>query len=190
MRTKRRMLRGWAQALGTVWALSMLIGCGGGGGEPSGTVTRQLEPFVALEGKLDIAGGTAHLPIMEEAQKRIMSVNPTIKITVAGGGSGQGVKQVSAGLVHIGNTGRALSEEEIQAADLKTFPFAIDGVAVIVNPGNTVKELTAQQAKDRLAARGVLIGGFRPNTARAVTHLDVSRDQAARAADIIRREFA
>lgn len=50
---------------------------------------------------------------MKEAAKRIMSANPDIRITVAGGGSGVGVKQVGEGLVTIGNTGRALKEDEI-----------------------------------------------------------------------------
>lgn len=45
-----------------------------------------LDSFKGQKGKLDIAGGTAHIPVMQEAAKRIMSVNPEIRITVAGGG--------------------------------------------------------------------------------------------------------
>ena len=139
---------------GGVVLMAMGSGCGGGAGEPGGVkATAALTPFLSLEGKLDIAGGTAHIPVMEAAQKRIMQVHPAIAITVAGGGSGQGVRQVSAGLVHIGNTGRALSDEEITAADLKTFPFAIDGVAVIVNPKNQVRDLTTQQVTGLFAGK-------------------------------------
>ena len=69
---------------------------------------------------------------MQEAAKRIMTLNPDIRITVAGGGSGVGVKQVGEGLVEIGNTGRPLKAEEVEKYGLKTFPFAIDGVAVVV----------------------------------------------------------
>ncbi len=104
-----------------------------------------LDAFKGLSGKMDIAGGTAHIPVMKEAAKRIMTVNPEISITVAGGGSGVGVKQAGEGLVNIGNTGRALKDAEIQQYGLKTFPFAIDGVAVVINPANKVDELTTKQ---------------------------------------------
>ena len=67
---------------------------------------------------------------------------------VAGGGSGVGVQQVGEGLVQIGNTGRPLKDKEIEKFGLKTFPFAIDGVALVVNPANNVSDITAQQAAD------------------------------------------
>jgi phosphate transport system substrate-binding protein len=104
-----------------------------------------LDAFKDLKGTLDIAGGTAHIPVMKQAAQNIMSVNPDIRITVAGGGSGVGVKQVGEGLVGIGNTGRPLTEAEISRFGLVTFPFAIDGVAVAVHPDNPVKGLTTAQ---------------------------------------------
>jgi phosphate transport system substrate-binding protein len=104
-----------------------------------------LDTFKDLEGALDIAGGTAHIPVMRQAAQNIMSVNSGIRITVAGGGSGVGVKQVGEGLVGIGNTGRPLTEAEIAEYGLVTFPFAIDGVAVAVHPDNPVKALTVAQ---------------------------------------------
>jgi phosphate transport system substrate-binding protein len=104
-----------------------------------------LDAFKGLEETLDIAGGTAHIPVMRQAAQNIMSANPDIRITVAGGGSGVGVKQVGEGLVGIGNTGRPLTEAEISQFGLVTFPFAIDGVAVAVHPENPVKEMTTAQ---------------------------------------------
>ena len=87
-----------------------------------------LDAFKDLEGTLDIAGGTAHIPVMTQAAQDIMTFNPKVRITVAGGGSGVGVKQVGEGLVGIGNTGRPLKEKEVEQYGLKTYPFAIDGV--------------------------------------------------------------
>lgn len=113
----------------------------------------QLQRFQNLEGAIDIAGGTAHIPVMKEGAEQIMKVNPKIRITVAGGGSGVGVQKVGEGLVHIGNTGRALSPEEAAKYGLKTFPFAIDGVAVAVNPGNPAGALTSQQVRDIFAGK-------------------------------------
>jgi ABC-type phosphate transport system substrate-binding protein len=89
-----------------------------------------LDSFAGLEGTIDIAGGTAHIPVMTDAAKNIMSFNPKIRITVEGGGSGVGVQKVGEGLVSIGNTGRALSEEEIAKYGLKTYPFAQDKDAI------------------------------------------------------------
>ena len=107
-----------------------------------------LDNFKGLSGTLDIAGGTAHIPVMKGAAKNIMTANPDIR-----GGSGVGVQQVGEGLVQIGNTGRALKEKEIAKYGLQSFPFAIDGVALVVNPANKVRAITAQQAQDIFAGK-------------------------------------
>ena len=106
-----------------------------------------LAPFAGLKGTLDIAGGTAHIPVMKDAAKNIMQSNADIRITVAGGGSGVGVQKAGEGLVQIGNTGRALKEGEIQKYGLKSWPFAIDGVVAAVNPANAVKALSKEQLR-------------------------------------------
>lgn len=107
-----------------------------------------LAAFKGQKGNIDIAGGTAHIPVMKGAAKQIMGANPDIRITVAGGGSGVGVQKVGEGLAQIGNTGRPLKEKEIKSYGLETFPFAIDGVAAAVNPANPVISLTKAQLKD------------------------------------------
>jgi len=112
-----------------------------------------LDAFKGKQGTVDIAGGTAHIPVMKEAAKRIMTVNPDIRISIAGGGSGVGVQQVGEGLVQIGNTGRALSSDEVAKYGLVSFAFAIDGVAVVINPANGVNALTAAQVKDIYAGK-------------------------------------
>jgi phosphate transport system substrate-binding protein len=112
-----------------------------------------LQSFQNLKGKIDIAGGTAHIQVMKDAAEQIMKFNPNIRITVAGGGSGVGVQKVGAGLVDIGDTGRALTPAEISKYGLKTFPFAIDGVAVAVNPKNPVSALTSKQVQEIFAGK-------------------------------------
>ena len=116
-------------------------------------VAAPLDAFKGQKGNLDIAGGNAHIPVMKKAAQAIMAANGDIRITVAGGGSGVGVQKVGEGLVQIGNTGRALKEGEIAKYGLVSFPFAIDGVAVAVNPGNGVTSLTRAQVKDVFAGR-------------------------------------
>ncbi len=125
-------------------ALTMVSGAAFGG---------DLDKFKGMEGSLDIAGGTAHIPVMKEAAKRIMTTNPKVRISIAGGGSGVGVQKVGEGLVQIGNTGRAVSKEEAAKYGLKSFPFAVDGVAVAVNVKNTVGALKAAQIQEIFAGK-------------------------------------
>jgi len=114
----------------------------------------ELDRFAGLSGKIDIAGGTAHIPVMEDAAKNIMSKYPQINITVAGGGSGVGIQKVGEGLVDIGNAGRAVSDKELaQYPKLVSFPFAVDGVAPVVNPANKVSGLTSAQIQDIFAGK-------------------------------------
>ncbi len=107
-----------------------------------------LAPFKGEKGLLKISGGTAHIPVMKEAAKQIMIANPKIQISIAGGGSGVGIKQVGEGLVNIGNSGRKATDKEIDRYQLKLYQWAIDGVGPVVNPQNKVKALTKNQMID------------------------------------------
>lgn len=107
-----------------------------------------MDGFKGLSGTLNIAGGTAHIDAEKEAIKNIMQAYPSISITIAGGGSGVGIKQVSEGLIDIANSGRAPKPEEVDRANLKSFVFAIDGIGVVVNPKSPLKNLTTAQLVD------------------------------------------
>lgn len=107
-----------------------------------------LDGFKGEKQVIRIAGGTAHIPVMEEAAKRIMTFNPDIRITIAGGGSGAGIKQAGEGLVDIGNSGRKPTEEEIAGYGLGVYMWALDGVAPVVHPSNPVKALSGRQLQD------------------------------------------
>ena len=109
--------------------------CSAGGGDP----------FEGLSGTLHIAGGTAHIALEKAAVKRIMRGHPGVRITIAGGGSGVGIKQVCEGLIDIGNTGRAPTPGEVKRCNLRVFKFAVDGIGVIVNPNRRIKGITRRQ---------------------------------------------
>jgi phosphate transport system substrate-binding protein len=104
--------------------------------------------FDSLSGRVDIAGGTAHIPVLKEVAKQVMKENEKITITIAGGGSGVGVQQVGLGLVDIGTTGRDLSSNEKVKFKLQSYAFAIDGIAVVVHPSNPIRNLTTEQLKE------------------------------------------
>ncbi len=120
----------------------------------SGTVSADaLDPFKGQSGIIKISGGTAHIPVMKAAAMRIMQFNPDIQISIAGGGSGVGIKQVGEGLVDIGNSGRKAKDAEIEKYGLKMFKWAIDGVGIVVNPKNPVQALTQGQLQDIFAGK-------------------------------------
>ena len=111
------------------------------------SVAGELDRFRRVKGTLTIAGGTAHLPVMVEAAMRIHVFNSDIDIKVAGGGTSCGIQKVGAGLVDIGNCGRALSDAEREKYRLISRPLALDGIAVAVHVANPVSELSGEQVK-------------------------------------------
>lgn len=112
-----------------------------------------LDAFKGEKGILRISGGTAHIPVMKEAAKRIMAFNPDIQITIAGGGSGAGIKQVGEGLVNIGNSGRKPTNSEINKYGLHMYKWAMDGVTAVVHPDNPVKSLASKQLQGIYAGK-------------------------------------
>lgn len=112
-----------------------------------------IDIFNSEKGDIKISGGTAHIPVMKDAAKLIMEHNRDIRISIAGGGSGVGIKQVGEGLVDIGNSGRKPTDDEIKKYGLNIFQWAIDGVGVVVNPKNTVKALNRVQLAEIFAGK-------------------------------------
>lgn len=131
----------------TVAAACLVLSCA------SFSFAAALDTFKGEKGTVKISGGTAHIPVMKEAARLIMSANPNIQISVAGGGSGVGIKQVGEGLVDIGNTGRKPTEGEVSRYNLKLHLWAVDGVAVVVNPKNKVRGLTKNQVAEIFAGK-------------------------------------
>lgn len=107
-----------------------------------------LTGFVGKKGSVKVAGGTAHIPVVKIAAKQIITSNPDVRITIAGGGSGVGIKQVGEGMIDIGNAGRKATEQELESYGLHMVKWAIDGVGVVVNPKNSVTALSSKQLQD------------------------------------------
>jgi phosphate transport system substrate-binding protein len=107
----------------------------------------------AFAGKITLEGSTTLLPIAQRAAEEYMDANSSTDITVRGGGSGVGINSLIAGTCDIANASRAIKDSEIQAAASKgrkpkAFVVAMDGIAVIVNNGNPVSELSKKQIAD------------------------------------------
>jgi len=97
---------------------------------------------------LTISGSTTVQPVAAKAAEEYMKENTDVTVSVQGGGSGTGIKMVSEGSVNIGTSSRDLTQDEINAGNLKVYEIAADGIAVIVHPGNTLTDLTKQQIQD------------------------------------------
>ena len=127
-----------------------------------------LSSFSGKKGVIRIAGGTAHIPVMKEVARRIMKEEPDVRISIAGGGSGVGIKKAGEGLVSIGNSGRRPTDREITDYGLVLHKWAVDGVGVVVHPDNPVKDLDTESLRKlfsgEIASWKTLGGPDRPVT--------------------------
>ncbi|MEA4988408.1 MAG: phosphate ABC transporter substrate-binding protein [Anaerovorax sp.] len=97
-----------------------------------------------LSGTVVIAGSTSVQPLSEELADVFMDKYPDITVEVQGGGSGQGIKSIEQAIADFGALSRPVKEEEKAYVKTETI-IAKDGVAVVVNPDCTVKDLTLEQ---------------------------------------------
>ncbi len=80
-------------------------------------------------------------------------INPTVQLSVTGGGSGTGIAALINGTVDIANASRKMKDVEKDTAlsngsDPVEFVVARDAIAIIVNLENPVDNLTLQQISD------------------------------------------
>jgi phosphate transport system substrate-binding protein len=107
---------------------------------------------LALAGNIVITGSTTVLPVAQKVAEAYMSQNPDVKISISGGGSGEGIKALIDGTTNIADSSRFIKDSEIkQAVDKGRYPvpFAVayDCIIPVVHPSNTVMNLTIQQLK-------------------------------------------
>ena len=92
-----------------------------------------------------LAGSTAFQPFAEKLADQYMAVHPEAAITVQGGGSALGIQAALSGAAQIGMAD--LVKLPPEAAALTSIIAARDGIALIVNPSNTVAALTTDQIR-------------------------------------------
>ena len=73
-----------------------------------------------------------------------MEKYPGVSVTAEFTGSSAGIESLEGGSVDIGNSSRSLKDEE-KAAGCVDNIVAIDGIAVVLDPANTVTDLTQDQ---------------------------------------------
>lgn len=97
------------------------------------------------KGTLMIAGSSSIAPIMEKLKEAYVAINPDADIQINQSDSTAGMTGAIDGTCQIGMASRELKESEL--AGLKPVQIALDGIAVVVNPGNPVDELSGEQVK-------------------------------------------
>ncbi len=101
---------------------------------------------------LTIQGSSTVLPIAQKAAEVYME-NNDVNITVRGGGSGNGIAALIDGATDIADASRFIKNKEVSEAIANgIYPVphrvAMDGIAVVVNPANSVDSLSMEQIKD------------------------------------------
>ena len=100
----------------------------------------EAQAVAEVTGNVATDGSTSMQKVIGALGESFMNANPKVNFTYNPTGSGSGIKAVSAGTCDIGLSSRALKEEEV-AEGLVGTVLAYDGIAVIVNPENTVEAL-------------------------------------------------
>ncbi|MBN2239970.1 MAG: phosphate ABC transporter substrate-binding protein [Dehalococcoidales bacterium] len=103
-------------------------------------------PTGPLSGTITEAGSTTVQPIAESLAAAFMAKYPNVKITIQGGGSSVGVKSANEGTVDLGAASRELKSSELALGVVPTV-IAKDGIAIVVNPANSVSDLTVEQVR-------------------------------------------
>jgi phosphate transport system substrate-binding protein len=97
-----------------------------------------------------IKGSDTMLPLSQKAAESFMKKNPSKTVTVTGGGSGVGIAALVEGTADLAQSSRKIKFDEkkkLQEAgkSVKEVVAAYDALAVVVNTGNKVSQLTREQ---------------------------------------------
>ena len=117
-----------------VMALSLFAGCG----------QKANDNGTTAGGTVATDGSTSMEKVIGALGESFMEANKGTTFTYNPTGSGSGIQAVSEGRCDIGLSSRALKDDE-KASGLVETVVALDGIAIIVNPQNPVKDLSLEQ---------------------------------------------
>jgi phosphate transport system substrate-binding protein len=107
------------------------------------------EPSTIIENK----GSDTIVNLALAWAERYQTINPSVQLSVTGGGSGTGIAALINGTVDIANASRRMKDKEKETAlsngtEAVEFVIARDAIAIIVHLENPVDHLTLQQISD------------------------------------------
>ena len=124
-------------ALCIVMVLGILAGCGQKGND----TPKNDDNSTALSGSVSTNGSTSMDKVIGALKEQFTADNPGVTV------SGAGIEAVKNGSADIGLASRAMKDQE-KSAGLQETTVALDGIAIIVNAGSKVADLTVQQIAD------------------------------------------
>ncbi len=138
---------------------------------------------------LTITGSTTVLPIAQKVAETFMDIHSEVNISVRGGGSGVGIAALIDGTCDIADASRPMKTKELKKAREKGINpvetiVAKDGIAIVVHPDNTVKELTLSQLKDIYTGK---ISNWRDVGGESGAIVVVSRDVASGTFEVFKK---
>ena len=98
-----------------------------------------------LSGSIVVNGSSSVYSLMQHLGTAYREINPNVTIDIHGAGTGHGISAVRDGLADIAMSSRDLRESELEF--LSPLTIAIDGIAVIVHPSNSMENLTLGQVR-------------------------------------------
>lgn len=114
-----------------------LTGCGSSGSGDGGS---------DVNGTVSLNGSTSMEKFVNAVAEAITEEYPNLSLQPQFTGSSAGIEAVSAGSADIGNSSRALKDEEKEKGIVENI-VAIDGIAVVTHKSNKVEDLTTDQLK-------------------------------------------
>ena len=145
-------------SLGVVAMLSLsILGCGGDNASSDKAASSASGDQAAVTGSIAGSGSSALLPLAKDAADKFKEAHPDVSITLNGGGSGTGLKQVADGSVDIGNSDVAADTklDKAVADTLVDHKVCVITMAPVINKdiADKVKSLTKQQLIDIFTAK-------------------------------------
>ncbi len=131
---KRKSIKFLCVALLVSISGAAFIGCGksdGNAGEKSSTIS--------------ISGSTSVGPLMGKLAEKYEEDNSNVSIEINEVGSSAGIKDTINGVSEIGMSSRELKSEE--ASEVEATTIAYDGIAIITNKNNQIKNITIDEIK-------------------------------------------
>ena len=98
----------------------------------------------AISGTVKLSGSTSMEKLAKALGEDFTAKNPDVTVDVQLGGSSAAITNVNDGVSDIGNMSRDLKDDE-KSMGFTEYKVALDGIGVIVNPSNTVEDLSLEQ---------------------------------------------
>ena len=119
----------------------IIVGCGNAS-------SNEINDEVSSNNKvtISISGSTSVGPLMGKLAEKYEEDNSNVSIEINEVGSSAGIKDAINGVSDIGMSSRELKSEE--ASEVKPTTIAYDGIAIITNKNNPIKNLTMNEIKD------------------------------------------